>query len=102
MTLARVRAVVKKIRYKSGWRFRVETSFSRRVIDIEITADVLDAYHPSRKPIDPPRAYVTDAHDVPDADTLLKKIFLTCQRLELHECAEWFTYRRRRLYDPHK
>jgi hypothetical protein len=93
MTHARIRAVLKNIRYKPGWTIRLDHAG-----DIEITADVMDAYHPSRKPIDRPHAYVVNPHTSASTRVLLARIFDACQRLEFHECGEWFRYRGTRSF----
>lgn len=100
MRHARVMEIVSHIRYKPRWQFFVEPSG-----DIEIVAHVPDAYHPGLMPVDPPHAYVIDTDKIKGrsaTDVLVGKIFDACRRLEFHEASEWFMYRGRRVFDPHK
>ena len=97
MTRAKITEMLKHVRYKPGWKFRLDHAG-----DIEITANVPDAYHPRRKPIDPPHAYVLNVDQTRGTKVLLEKIFDACQRLEFHECSEWFKYRGRRPFDQHR
>lgn len=97
MTRSRLKEIVRRIRYKPGWKIRVDDAG-----DVEIVAQVPCAYHPSRRPVDPPHAFVTNARVILSTRVLLGEIFDACQRLEFHETAEWFRYRGRRPFDPHR
>lgn len=99
MTPRTLKRTVRGFRYKPGWRFSIDDSG-----DIEVTANVADTYHPSRKPLDPPHAYVvvTPAKLArwSEAD-VLDRVADAVQRLENHEFGEWFRYKGVRVYDPH-
>lgn len=93
MTPARVRAVVKKVRLDPGWSVRVDHAG-----DVEVVADVADAWHPRRKPVDKPHAYVVNPTRFRSTFALLSSVFDAYQRLKFHECGEWFRYRGRRPF----
>lgn len=98
MTRRRLASIVKAIRYKPGWTVRLDE-------DIEVTANVPDAYRPRRKPIEQPRAYVVVTPGRLarwNERVVTSLIFDAIQRLEFHEVAEWFKYRGKRIYDPHR
>ena len=91
----RVKAIVRQCRYP-GWRIRV------LAFDIEIAAtNLMDTDHPSRKPVEPPRAYVVDFWRYRTDKGLATAIFNACARLAHHEVEENFRFRGRRLFDPH-
>lgn len=98
MTRAQVVRILKQVRYKPGWKIRLDGD------DIEVTANVTDAYRPrrKRKPIEQPHAYVVDATKYLSDDALLERIFDACEQLEIHECTEWFKYRGRRPFYQHR
>lgn len=37
-----------------------------------------------------------------DEEQLVREVFALAQRAEMHECAEFFTYKGERPFDPHK
>lgn len=96
MRRAQVAEIVKRIRYKPGWKIRVDDTG-----EIEIVAHVKDAYHPGRWPVNQPHAYVVNPQTARTESALCGRIFDACQRLEFHEVTEWFMYKGKRIYDTH-
>lgn len=94
MTAEKLKHIVKRVKYKPGWKFRIDDG------NVEVIANVPDAYHPRQKPVDPPHAYAIIRKGLTEKE-IIGKIFDACQRLEFHECAEWFKYKGRRPYDTH-
>lgn len=100
MRRARLKAVVRQCRHR-GLKIRIDEEG-----DIEVLAtSVMDTDHPSRKPVDPPHAYVYVTPGRLErwktAADWVAQIFDACVRLSYHETAENFKYRGRRPFDPH-
>jgi hypothetical protein len=101
VTPARLKTIVRQVRYKPGWNLQVDRDSG----DIVFLAGVYDSYHPRRKPVDRPQAFIViTPRKLKGLTTakLLEWIHDMCRRLEFHEVGEWLKYRGRRPFDPHK
>lgn len=97
MKRSEVEAITARVRYKN-WEIRVDQSG-----DIEIAANVKDAYPPYRRlrGANRPHSYVVDPQTARTESALTGRIFDACQRLEFHEATEAFLYKGKRIYDTH-
>lgn len=93
--------VLSQIEYKPGWRlvYWFDRSFLQDLIWIKWEFEAVDAYDPSQTVM-----MESVSHLLPffSEEQILREVFHSAQRAELHESAEFFTYKGERPFDPHK
>ncbi len=95
-----VRTVVGRIAYKD-WEFR--TTFSSTGTGwIEATIPVINSETGEPATFSPITMPLLMRADDNWERSIVNGVFEFCQRLELHELNELFTYRGKRIYEPHR
>lgn len=106
MTFDEAQAVVRDIRYKDYSIELGECAFTAHNESCMVTItcrapNALDEpYYASKEGPVCGREWVCLPSMTPER--LVDVVFKGCERLELHECAEWFRYKGEMIYDPHK
>lgn len=99
MTRKQLEKCVAGFGYKPGWKFSVKDK-SQSSVYIHLRARVLDAYGKKKY------EYIEFNRALPLYSASVYLIRILVQDIiddaEAHEFAEWFKYKGRRLYDPHR
>lgn len=98
MTAGQVRGILRKVRYKPGWRFSAQKLHPG---EIHILAEC-QCRNSYRKR--PRHVWVWRTDDVPMTATVwgvLRCVYRLIQWIERHERGEFFKHEGRRVFDPH-